>query len=66
MSPAYTPKTDKGKAQQAEWQRTHTKQYGIRLQQSTDADLIQFIESQTGSKAEVFKTALREYIQNHK
>ena len=65
MAPAYTPKTDKGKAQQAEWMKSHTKMYGVRLQLSTDADLIQFIESQPGSKANVFKTALREYIQNH-
>lgn len=48
---------------QAKWQKKATVMMAIRLQRSTDADIIEYLEGQ--SKQTVIKKALREYIANH-
>ena len=46
------------------WVRVNTVFIGIRLQNNTDKELIEFLSAQT-SKQGAIKTALREYIANH-
>ena len=55
--PGYTEKT---KA----WQKENTVVITMRLQKSTDEDLLSYLEGK--SKQTVIKAALREYIENHK
>ena len=46
------------------WQKENTEFIGLKLQKSTDADILQFLDGKV--KQAVIKAALREYIQNHK
>lgn len=46
------------------WVKENTVFIGIRLQNGTDRELIDFLSAQT-SKQGAIKTALREYIANH-
>ena len=46
------------------WSREKTVMITMRLQKSTDADILDFLEGK--AKQTVIKTALREYIENHK
>ena len=46
------------------WQKENTVQIPIKLQKSTDADIIEFLDGKV--KQAVIKQALREYIANHK
>ena len=45
------------------WQRENTVQIPIKLQKSTDADIIEFLDGKV--KQAIIKQALREYIANH-
>ena len=47
-----------------DWQKENTVFIGLKLQKSTDADILQFLDGKV--KQAVIKAALREYIQNHK
>ena len=49
---------------QRAWQKENTVMVAMRLQKSTDADILQFLEGK--QKQTVIKLALREYIENHK
>ena len=46
------------------WQKENTEFIGLKLQKSTDADILQFLDGKV--KQAVIKAAIREYIQNHK
>lgn len=46
------------------WQKKNTVTFTTRLQKSTDADILEFLEGK--AKATVVKAALREYMENHK
>ena len=46
------------------WQKENTVFIGVKLQKSTDAALIAFLEGK--QKQTVIKAALKEYIENHK
>ena len=46
------------------WQKENTVQVPLKLQKSTDADIIEYLEGKV--KNAVIKAALREYIENHK
>ena len=48
-----------------QWVKDNTVFIGIRLQNNTDKELIEFLSAQT-SKQGAIKTALREYVANHK
>jgi hypothetical protein len=48
-----------------QWVKKNTVFIGIRLQNGTDRELIDFLSAQP-SKQGAIKTALREYIANHK
>ena len=54
------PTTEKRK----QWLKENTEFIGLKLQKSTDADILQFLDGKV--KQAVIKAALREYIQNHK
>ena len=47
-----------------EWAKEKTVMITMRLQKSTDADILEFLDGK--AKQTVIKQALREYIQNHK
>jgi hypothetical protein len=47
------------------WVKDNTVFIGIRLQNNTDKELIEFLSAQT-SKQGAIKAALREYIASHK
>ena len=49
---------------QRAWQKENTVMVAMRLQKSTDADILQFLDGK--QKQTVIKLALREYIENHK
>jgi hypothetical protein len=49
---------------QRAWQKENTVMVAMRLQKSTDADILQFLEGK--QKQTVIKLAIREYIENHK
>ena len=49
---------------QRAWQKENTVMVAMRLQKSTDADILQFLEGK--QKQTVIKLALREYIENYK
>ena len=49
---------------QRAWQKENTVMVAMRLQKSTDADILQFLEGK--QKQTVIKLALREYMNNHK
>lgn len=46
------------------WQKENTVQVPLKLQKSTDADIIEYLDGKV--KNAVIKAALREYIENHK
>lgn len=46
------------------WMKENSIIFSIKLMKRTEADLIEFLEGKV--KGEVMKTALREYIENHK
>lgn len=46
------------------WSREKTVMITMRLQKSTDADILQFLEDKP--KQTIIKAALREYMNNHK
>ena len=46
------------------WQKENTVFVGIKLQKSTDADILNYLEGKQ-NQTEI-KKALREYIENHK
>lgn len=46
------------------WVKENTTFIGLKLQNSTDADILQFLEGK--SNQTTIKLALREYIENHK
>ena len=45
------------------WVKENTVFVGVRLQKSTDADILAFLEGKANQT--VIKAALREYIKNH-
>ncbi len=45
------------------WQKENTVFFGIKLQKTTDADIIEFLQNK--SKQTVIKAALREYMTTH-
>lgn len=45
------------------WQKDNTVFFGIKLQKTTDADIIAFLQDK--SKQTVIKQALREYMTTH-
>ena len=45
------------------WQKENTVFIGVKLQKSTDSDILQFIEGK--QRQTVIKAALREYMANH-
>ena len=47
----------------AEWDKKNTVMTSVKLQYSTDGDILQFLEGK--QKQTVIKLALREYIKNH-
>lgn len=46
------------------WQKENTVFIGVKLQKSTDADILRFLEGKANQT--IIKLALREYINNHK
>lgn len=54
------PENDKRK----EWKKAHTVVITMRLQKSTDKDILSYFEGK--NKQAVIKQALREYMTNHK
>ena len=52
-----------GEKQRA-WQKEHTVVITMRLQMSTDSDILAYFEGK--SKQALIKKALREYMENHK
>ena len=48
---------------QAKWQKENTVVITMRLQKSTDSDLLEYLNK--GPKQTIIKAALREYIKNH-
>jgi len=46
------------------WQKENTVFIGVKLQKSTDADILEYLEGKQNQTE--FKKAIREYIQNHK
>ena len=46
------------------WQKENTVHIGFKLQKSTDADILQFLDGKV--KQAVIKEAIREYMENHK
>ena len=47
-----------------EWLKENTVFIGLRLQKSTDADILSYLEDKP--KQTVIKAALKEYMKNHK
>lgn len=45
------------------WQKENTVFIGVKLQKSTDADILQYLDGK--SRQTVIKSALREYMTNH-
>ena len=45
------------------WQKENTVFIGVKLQKSTDADILQFLEGKANQTT--IKAALREYMANH-
>lgn len=57
---AYNGYNEKTKA----WQQANTVVVTMRLQKTTDADILEYLE--TRQKQTTIKAALREYMENHK
>lgn len=52
-----------------DWMKENSKIYSVRVMKKTETDMFDFVESQKAKGidvAAVFKTALREYMENHK
>ena len=45
------------------WDKEHTSMISVKLQNKTDADILQFLEGK--QKQTTIKLALREYMRNH-
>ena len=58
------PVSDAQKRATAKWQKNNTTVITMRLQHSTDADILRYLEGK--QKQTVIKAALREYMENHK
>ena len=46
-----------------QWDKEHTSMISVKLQNKTDADILQFLEGK--QKQTTIKLALREYMRNH-
>ena len=46
------------------WQKENTVFIGVKLQKSTDADILEFLQDKPNQTT--IKLALREYMENHK
>ncbi len=57
------PLTDAQRRAQAKWQKNNTTIITMRLQHSTDKDILDYLDGK--SKATVIKAALREYMKTH-
>lgn len=57
------PISDAQKRATAKWQKKNTVMIAARLQKSTDADILEYLEGKQNQT--VVKAALREYIANH-
>ena len=55
---------EKRKQQKAAWDRDNTTMVPIKLQKSTDADILAFLDGK--QRQTIIKLALREYMENHK
>ena len=58
------PVSDAQKRATKKWQKENTVMIAMRLQKTTDADILQYFEGK--QKQTVIKAALREYMENHK
>lgn len=56
--------SDAQKRATAKWQKENTVVVTMRLQKSTDADILELLDGK--SKQTIIKEALREYIANHR
>jgi hypothetical protein len=56
-------RSDKVRESERQWKKENTVMYGFRLQRSTDAALIEYLDGQP--KQTIIKAALREYIERH-
>jgi len=54
----------KQSAAKQEWMKNNSKVYGVRVMKNSEPDLWEFLQGKEAST--MFKTALREYIENHK
>ena len=52
------------KEKKAAWQKENTVMLSMRLQKSTDGDILSYLEGKP--KQTIIKLALREYMENHK
>jgi len=57
------PVSDAQKRATAKWQKNNTTVITVRLQHSTDKDILDYLSDKP--KATIIKKALREYMQNH-
>lgn len=48
------------------WDKEHTIFVTFKLNRNTDADIVEFVESVSGSRSSAIKEALRQYIKNSK
>ena len=58
------PVSEAQKRATAKWQKNNTTVITMRLQHSTDADILGYLEGK--QKQTIIKAALREYMENHK
>ncbi len=54
----------KQSAAKQEWMKNNSKVYGVRVMKNSEPDLWELLQGKEAST--MFKTALREYIENHK
>ena len=57
------PLSDAQRKAMAKWQKNNTTVVTVRLQHSTDKDILEYFHNK--SKATTIKAALREYMKNH-
>lgn len=50
---------------QAKYQKEKTRQYGLRFCLSKDADIIDYLDATPTPKREIFREAIRDYIQKN-
>ena len=58
------PVSEAQKRATAKWQKENTVIITVRLQKSTDKDILNYLQDK--AKATTIKAALREYMENHK